>query len=68
MRGPSGPLARTVRTADRPASGPDRPPAQKRAQQADYIVAVVDNITNVVCTKNGCPNLYLCFQRLGVKV
>jgi hypothetical protein len=28
MRGPSGPQARTVRTADRPASGPDRPPAQ----------------------------------------
>jgi hypothetical protein len=28
MRGPSGPQARTVRTADRPASGPDRPLAQ----------------------------------------
>jgi hypothetical protein len=33
MRGPSGPQARTVRTADRPASGPDRPPAQYGAQQ-----------------------------------
>jgi hypothetical protein len=32
MRGPSGPQARTVRTADRPASGPDRPPAQNGAQ------------------------------------
>jgi hypothetical protein len=25
MRGPSAPPPRTVRTADRPASGPDRP-------------------------------------------
>jgi hypothetical protein len=33
MRGPSGPQARTVRTADRPASGPDRPTAQYGAQQ-----------------------------------
>jgi hypothetical protein len=33
MRGPSGPQARTVRTADRPASGPDRPPAQFGVQQ-----------------------------------
>jgi hypothetical protein len=33
MRGPSGPQARTVRTADRPASGPDRPPSQNGAQQ-----------------------------------
>jgi hypothetical protein len=32
MRGPSGPQARTVRTADRPASGPDRPLAQNGAQ------------------------------------
>jgi hypothetical protein len=32
MRGPSGPQARTVRTADRPASGPDRPAAQYGAQ------------------------------------
>jgi hypothetical protein len=35
MCGPSGPQARTVRTADRPASGPDRPPAQNGAQQLD---------------------------------
>jgi hypothetical protein len=36
MRGPSGPQARTVRTADRPASGPDRPAAQYGAQQYGY--------------------------------
>jgi hypothetical protein len=34
MRGPSGPQAQTVRTADRPASGPDRPAAQYGAQHA----------------------------------
>jgi hypothetical protein len=32
MRGPSDPQARTVRTADRPASRPDRPAAQYGAQ------------------------------------
>ena len=32
-RGPSGPQTRTVRTADRPAPGPDRPAAQICAQQ-----------------------------------
>jgi hypothetical protein len=34
MRGPPGPQARTVRTADRPGLGPDRPPAQNGAQQS----------------------------------
>jgi hypothetical protein len=33
-RGPSGPQARTVRTADRPASGPYRPRSQFGAQQS----------------------------------
>jgi hypothetical protein len=32
MRGPSGPQAQTVRTADRPTSGLDRPAAQYGAQ------------------------------------
>jgi hypothetical protein len=39
MRGPAGPQARTVRTADRPASGPDRPRAQFGAQQFYSILA-----------------------------
>jgi hypothetical protein len=40
MRGPSDPQARTVRTADRPASGPDRPPAQNGAQQEAIKVVI----------------------------
>jgi hypothetical protein len=38
MRGPSGPQARTVRTADRPASGPNRPAAQYGAQQHVFVI------------------------------
>jgi hypothetical protein len=41
MRGPSGPQVRTVRTADRPASGPDRPAAQYGAQQVGCLLATV---------------------------
>jgi hypothetical protein len=40
MRGPSGPQARTVRTADRPASGPDRPAAQYGAQHSVCFVEI----------------------------
>jgi hypothetical protein len=47
MRGPSGPQARTVRTADRPASGPDRPLAQFGAQQ---MVSLEEPVTAcIVC-------------------
>jgi hypothetical protein len=44
MRGPSGPQARTVRTADRPASRPDRPPAQNGAQQLVHSKEVVTDV------------------------
>jgi hypothetical protein len=38
MRGQSGLQARTVRTADRPASGPDSPPAHFWFEHMIYIL------------------------------
>jgi hypothetical protein len=70
MRGPFGPQARTVRTVDRPASGPDRPPAQNGAQQVGtlnhrksffiinmLLVKTLINLTHIRCVKILLRNL-----------
>jgi hypothetical protein len=59
MRGPSGPQARTVRTADRPASGLDRPAAQYGAQHANYLLTI--NSWNKI-TSDGNSQNYLIFD------
>jgi hypothetical protein len=48
MRGPSGPQAQTVRTADRPASGPDSPPAQNGAQQIVFCTPLNTGKLNLI--------------------
>jgi hypothetical protein len=60
MRGPSGSKARTVQTADRPASGPDRPAAQYGAQHHENKKNINKKaLTNIAI--NNQSNRYVIF-------
>jgi hypothetical protein len=56
MRGPSGPQARTVRTVDRPAPGPDRPLALFGAKQSEIAPCVIGWHEILQCRESGSSN------------